>query len=159
MEEWKREVSESGTARSSHCVCAQASAQGGTKGPLYYQKHKHKNTHVRCSPHYWLSKFDCEISSLVSLLFCCSHLGKLPFSCPFIPLVFSVDQPLARLHLSSCPHPFVLSLVSIAPLLAELFMVVHCAKWLVHCWYRRIHFIRALCDVVCVCEDCICMCE
>lgn len=44
-----------------------------------------------------------------------------------------------------------------SPLLAELFMVVHCAKRPVHCWYRRIHFIRALCVVVCVCAWTVCV--
>lgn len=41
MEGGQREVAASGTARWSQCVCAQASAQGSTKRPLYYQEHTH----------------------------------------------------------------------------------------------------------------------
>lgn len=59
-------------------------------------------------------------------------------------------QPRLPSHLDST---FPLLHSSIASPLAELFMEVQCAKWPEHCWYTRIHVMRALCVVLCVCED------
>lgn len=70
---------------------------------------------------------------------------------PPFPRVLQMPLP-SHLHIPCSPL-----FSSLTSLLAELFMAVHCAKWPVHCWYRRIHFIRALCVVVCVCADWICM--
>lgn len=100
MEGGKREVAESGTARSSQCVCAQASAQGSTKGPLYCQKH----THSQLLSHYWLSKFDRDYSSLVSPPPLLLTSWQTPTLLSRRSLVFLATSCLSsRLHLPSSP--------------------------------------------------------
>lgn len=103
MEGGKSEVSESGTARSSQCVCAQASAQGGTKRPLYYQTHTHTHTPyvapLTIDSASLIVKFPLQGLSLsVAHILANSHSPVLSF-----PLCFSVDRLPAWLHLSSFP--------------------------------------------------------
>lgn len=101
------EAAESGTARSSQCVCAQASAQGSTKGPLYCQKHT-------ASLSLSLSLLTQQVWSW-SFLSCVFPPLLLPLllSCPVLP-----SSPLPSFPFLSFPHPPPLS--SASPLLSWL---------------------------------------
>lgn len=141
MEGGEREVAESGTARSSQCLCT-GICTGQHKGASVSDRRTHTLLLWLLTHQLWLPLFlSCVSPPLLLTSFANSHSG------PVAPWCFPLPH---ASHLGST-FPPLLYLLPVAAPLAELFMAAHCAKWPVHCGYRRIHFIRAFCVVVCVC--------